>query len=499
MKEVKLNRYAGPYRKEAIPFKHYVQLPIGLVPKAGNKTRLIFHLSFDFKNGNKSINSHTPQEFCSVQYKDLDHAIRQSIYWLEKLGQKGVIYYSKSDLTMAFRLLPIKFSHRKYLLMKARHPVTLTWMYFIDKCLPFGSSISCAHFQLFSDALAAIFEAKLGFKVTNYLDDFLFVIPSEEVCNNLLTEFINICQDINCPISKDKTEKASSRIIFLGILLDGVNHLSAVPADKLIKAINLLTFVLERKKVTIKVIQKVTGVLNFLQRAIVPGRTFTRQLYDKLKIKDKNGNPLKHYHNVRVDKKVQLDCEVWLQFFHEMNDNLTKLCRPFVDLDSFTYADTLNLFSDASKAWDKGYGCVFKNRWMYRQWPSNFIQNFDPSIEFLELYALCTGLLTWGHLLTNVRIVVFCDNQAVVGMVNKLASPCEHCMHLIRLLVKDCLVNNRRVFVKFVPTHLNSRADALSRINLKKFWKISPLNTLQHPDAIHHELIPIEKVWSGPW
>ena len=32
MKEVSLNRYAGPY--ETIPFKSYVQSPIGLVPKA---------------------------------------------------------------------------------------------------------------------------------------------------------------------------------------------------------------------------------------------------------------------------------------------------------------------------------------------------------------------------------------------------------------------------------------------------------------------------------
>ena len=39
MKEVKLNRFAGPYEK--IPFHHYVQSPIGLVPIAGGKTRLI--------------------------------------------------------------------------------------------------------------------------------------------------------------------------------------------------------------------------------------------------------------------------------------------------------------------------------------------------------------------------------------------------------------------------------------------------------------------------
>ena len=68
MKEVKLGRVAGPFEK--IPFENYMQSPIGLVPKAGgDQTRLIFHLSYDFKSdGLKSLNYHTPKEKCSVRY-----------------------------------------------------------------------------------------------------------------------------------------------------------------------------------------------------------------------------------------------------------------------------------------------------------------------------------------------------------------------------------------------------------------------------------------------
>ena len=70
MKEVKVGRYAGPFEK--IPFKNYMQSPIGLVPKSGNKTRLIFHLSYQFKSGLGSLNSNTPKDRCSVKYRDLD-------------------------------------------------------------------------------------------------------------------------------------------------------------------------------------------------------------------------------------------------------------------------------------------------------------------------------------------------------------------------------------------------------------------------------------------
>ena len=48
MKEGKLGRYVGPFLEEKLPFDFFMQSPIGLVPKAGGKTRLIFHLSYNF-------------------------------------------------------------------------------------------------------------------------------------------------------------------------------------------------------------------------------------------------------------------------------------------------------------------------------------------------------------------------------------------------------------------------------------------------------------------
>ena len=116
MKEVKAHRYAGPYLTP--PFKHFVQSPVGLVPKARNKTRLIFHLSFDFSDKweDKSVNFHTPSELCSVKYNDLDHAIRTSLNMLKKF-EKSQLFYAKSDFSNAFRILPGKIEHRFLLVM----------------------------------------------------------------------------------------------------------------------------------------------------------------------------------------------------------------------------------------------------------------------------------------------------------------------------------------------------------------------------------------------
>ena len=85
MKEVKLKRYAGPFTE--VPFTHYVQSPIGLVPKAGGQTRLIFHLSYKFKNGNESVNFWTPKEKCSVHYNNINHAVNNCLWQLREMRQ----------------------------------------------------------------------------------------------------------------------------------------------------------------------------------------------------------------------------------------------------------------------------------------------------------------------------------------------------------------------------------------------------------------------------
>ena len=128
IKEVRLGRYAGPFKFSEIPFENFVQSPIGLVPKSGGQTQLIFHLSYDFPNGNSSINANTPREQCTVKYKDLGHAIINCLRLLEEVNDKAsknmsaVIFFSKTDLKSAFRILPVLVIDRAWLLMKAEDP-----------------------------------------------------------------------------------------------------------------------------------------------------------------------------------------------------------------------------------------------------------------------------------------------------------------------------------------------------------------------------------------
>ena len=77
MKEVKIGSFAGPFEK--IPFQHYIQSPLGLVPKGQNDLRLIFHLSHPRGHTPKSVNACTPSELCTVKYKGFNNAVKLCI------------------------------------------------------------------------------------------------------------------------------------------------------------------------------------------------------------------------------------------------------------------------------------------------------------------------------------------------------------------------------------------------------------------------------------
>ena len=182
LKEVIAGRYAGPF--EEIPFEYYIQSPIGLVPKdKGKKRRLIFHLSYPRGGDHISVNQGIDHEKCTVRYPDFDQAVKLCLI-------NGVnCSISKANMSMAFRHVSLSPCDWFLLTMKAYHPITGKVYYFIDKCLPFGSSINCKIFQEFSNAISFIVEHRTKKPNINYLDDFLFVAMLKAICDQQLQAF----------------------------------------------------------------------------------------------------------------------------------------------------------------------------------------------------------------------------------------------------------------------------------------------------------------------
>ena len=141
-----------------------------------------------------------------------------------------------------------------------------------------------------------------------------------------------------------------------------------------------------------------TGYLNFLSKAIFPGRAFTRRIYAKYSGAKAN---LKPYHHIRLDAEFKFDIEVWRIFLCRSVGRV--VCRPMLDLSTSETSEELNFYSDASASERLGYGAVFNNQWIFNQWEPNYIKHLNPSIEYLELYSLTAAVLTWGSQLKNKK------------------------------------------------------------------------------------------------
>ena len=319
--------------------------------------------------------------------------------------------------------------------------------------------------------------------IVNYLDDYLFISYLAIECNEQVRTFLSICKMINFPVSMEKTCWATTMLGFLGLLLNTVDQTVSIPADKLQKAKLMLETLIAKKKVTILQLQKLTGFLNFLCRAVVPGRAFTRRFYAHF------NSSMQPHHHIRVTQEMRQDMTIGKQFLKDSSS----YCQPFIDFSLSVTADDIDMYSDASGT--IGYGAYCQNSWLYGTWSENFLRQNKPSIEYLELYALTAGVLSWIHRFSKRRIYLFTDNQSVKHMVNSNSSSCKNCMYLIRLIVLESLRRNVRVFAKYVASKENILSDALSRGDLPRFWTHAPHSMEQLPTELPQQLQPIDVIW----
>ena len=85
------------------------------------------------------------------------------------------------------------------------------------------------------------------------------------------------------------------------------------PFDKVLEIMQKIEIVLSKRKVTLRTMQSLIGVLQFTCRAIIPGRPFCRRLINA------TCGILNPYYHIRVTQNIKKDLEMWLSFFKQFN------------------------------------------------------------------------------------------------------------------------------------------------------------------------------------
>ena len=187
-----------------------------------------------------------------------------------------------------------------------------------------------------------------------------------------------------------------------------------------------------------------------------------------------------------------MDLQAWKSFLSDP----VRYSRPFFQFDLTFASVELDWYTDASTS--LGMGGVCGTDWFIGEWDLDFIQAQRVSINYLELFAVTVGVLSWLHQFSNQSIVLFCDNMSVVHMINNTSSKCRNCMVLIRLIVLQGMLHNVQIKAKHVPGVLNQFSDRLSRLKYREFWALSRkqgriFNKRSTP--IPDEIWPMNKIW----
>ena len=125
-------------------------------------------------------------------------------------------------------------------------------------------------------------------------------------------------------------------------------------------------------------------------------------------------------------------------------------------------------------------GAYWDGHWIQTHWLPDQI---EKDIAWKELFAIASAVNTLGHHWPRKKILVHCDNQAVVDIGKKSTTDHPQIMALVRMLYFCATRHNIHIIITHIDGTTNFIADALSRFQVQSFHKLAP-QAAKTPDTI---------------
>ena len=371
----------GPFMENPIANCHYS--PFMTRDKSGSDNRrVIIDLSWpkDYSvNAGIDKNSYLNTEF-ALTFPTVDHVTQE----LKKLGRGAHLF--KIDISRAFR--HIKVDPADYDLLG------LYWNgHFLDTCVPFRSRHGTQIFQRVSDAVRYVVRCH-GYKIINYVDDFLGVGTPRQA-RDAFACLYSVLNALGLSISDRKLVRPGTQAICLGVLIDSEKGTMSIPQEKMAQIVQLVASWGVRTHCSRRQLQSLLGHLLYLHKCVKPARYFVNRMLDLLR---SNYN----------DQKIKLTPDFhhdlrWFQKFLQSYNGVSIY-------DHVLSTETLEL--DACLT---GLGARWDNFVYQLPVPKNYK---NMGIVHMEMVNIVVALKAFGPMWTGKRILVKCDNEAVVHVLS---------------------------------------------------------------------------------
>ena len=304
---------------------------LGAVPKPNGGIRPITDCS---RPSGISVNNYCSTLFKEFSYKSVDNVVE-----ILKWG----MYMSVVDIKSAYRAVPIRQEHRKF--MGFESELDGAKQLFVDNRLSFGLRLGPQYFQHISNFVHDVLLNVYNVETINYLDDFITVARSYESCLNAQNCILKVLRGLGFYVAYDKVSPPATCTIFLGIEIDSVEMVLRLPEAKVNKLNTQLDRFIEADRISKVDLESLGGLLSHCAHLVRGGRTFCRRLYNLYKEVCSKG-----YKTVKIPDVVKADLRWWRVFCKTFNG-----VSPINNMD---YPDPM--VSDASF---KGFGVYMGSDW----------------------------------------------------------------------------------------------------------------------------------------
>ena len=327
--------------------------------------------------------------------------------------------------------------------------------FYLDLCPPFGLRTAAMMMECTTMAVCYIHSLH-GYISKPYIDDFGGAQKSYlEACRALST-LQAILKVLGLEEAPGKTCEPSTRMIWLGILIDSESMVMSIPELKLSEISEYVKTWETRRTASRKDVQSLMGFLNFVGGVSPPTRVYSNRILNFLREMPKHGE-------VRVTQELREDVSFFAELMPRFN-GVTVLDKSLVPC-----SDKLEVDSCLS-----GCGGICSGEFYSRTFP-NAVLNAEHHISHLEMLNLVVACRVWSHIWSGKKIQIYCDNmQTCIALQNGRSHDrfMQACLRAVFLLTAE---HDIEILVCHRPGVQMACADALSRAHTDNKY----LNLLQ--------------------
>ncbi len=425
--------------------------PLGTTEKKGTdgERRIIMDLSFPHGN---SVNDLIPKDSYLGQASTLTFPrVDELVDIVRRKGQGCLLF--KKDLVRAYRQIRSDVGYA--------HLLGFTWRgkKYFDISLSMGLRTSALCCQRMTAAIQHIYN-NLGFDIVVYLDD-LGGAEVPEKADLAYRTLGNVLQKAGFEAKESKSCPPSTKMSFLGVGFDTNTLTLEVTKDRLAEILDLLGLWGSKVVATRQEVQSIIGKLSFIASVVRPGRVFIARLLNFLR-----GLPDRGQHQLPIE--FHKDLAWWATYLPRYNGVTMMPLQGWSPPDQVFASDACLL---GCGAYNKELGQFF-----HADFPV-YIQEAAGHISSLELLTVVVACKIWGRYWAGKRILVNCDNDASVVVMNSGRTRDVFMQACLRELEFAAASYQFEIKGVHIPGVSNRIPDALSRWSLgaeqeKRFWEL---------------------------